>query len=185
MDVMVDLETLGTDNDCVVVSLGACTMDLETKKIESTFYMIFEIQDQLDKGRVIQADTLKWWFKQENAAQKVFHDEAKAPIMILNTFSQWLKRVCPDSKKLKVWGNGATFDISIMEHMFNMYNVKRPWVYSGVQDLRTFRRFQANNEKIPNDGTKHVALDDAIAQAQFVFKHYKPQVTPQSDPQST
>lgn len=174
MDVMVDLETLGTGTDCVVVSLGACTMDFKTQKIESTFYMILEIQDQLDKGRIIQADTLKWWFRQENAAQKVFHEKAKSPENVLNTFAGWLKAVSPNSKELKVWGNGATFDISIMESMFKTYNIKTPWPYSGVMDLRTFRRFIANNEKVPNLGTKHNAVDDAIAQAEFVLKFFKP-----------
>lgn len=173
-DVMIDLETLGTKNDCVVVSIGACKFNPEKQKIESTFYMIFEMQDQLDRGRVIQADTLKWWFRQENAAQKVFHDQAKNPTMILNTFATWLKTVSPNSKELKVWGNGSTFDISIMEHMYNQYNIKCPWPYNGVMDLRTFRRFMANNDKVPNLGTKHNALDDAIAQAEFVMNYLKP-----------
>lgn len=167
---MIDLETLGVDNDAVVVSIGACTFDLETDQVGNTFYMILEIQDQLDKGRVIQADTLKWWFGQAEAATKVFNEKAKAPIMVLNTLSQWLKSVCPDSKKLKVWGNGATFDISIMQEMFKTYNIKCPWNYAGVMDVRTFRRFIANGEKIPNSGTAHHALDDAIAQARFVIE---------------
>lgn len=170
---MIDLETLGTGNDACVVSIGACSFDLEKGEILNTFYMILEVQDQLDKGRVIQADTLKWWFDQSDAAKKVFNEKAKSPAMVLNTLAGWLKQVSPETKSLKVWGNGSTFDISIMEDMYKGYNIKRPWGYSGVMDLRTFRRFVANNEKIQNVGVAHNALDDAISQAKFVIEKHQ------------
>jgi 3' exoribonuclease, RNase T-like len=173
MDIMIDLETLGTTSECVVVSLGAAAFNIETQKIESTFHMILELQDQLDRGRKIQADTLKFWFRQEDAAKKIFHEMAKQPTMVLNTFANWIKTVAPNSKELKVWGNGSSFDISIMESMYQTYNIKTPWPYNGVMDLRTFRRFCANNDKIQNMGTKHNALDDATSQAEFVMKYLK------------
>lgn len=172
IDVMVDLETLATTEDSVIASIGACVMDLEKGTVGATFYMILEIQDQLNKGRIINADTLKWWISQDEKAKNLFHEKAKSPAHVLNTFSQWLKTVSPNSKELVVWGNGSTFDISILENAFRTYMIGIPWGYNGVNDLRTFRRFVANNAKIENNGTAHHALDDAIAQANFVIKHY-------------
>lgn len=177
VDVMIDLETLATDEDTVVVSIGACTFDVKTGEVaKSSFYMILEMQDQLNRGRKLSADTLKWWIGQEEKAKQMFHEKAQSPLNVLNTLATWLRQVSPDSRNLKVWGNGSTFDISILQHMFRMYNMKCPWGYNGVMDVRTFRRFVANGEKIPNSGTAHNALDDSIAQANFVVKHARLQV---------
>lgn len=174
MDVMIDLETLATDTDTVVISVGAAAFDISKSSIPSTFYMILEMQDQLNKGRKVSADTLKWWMQRSDAVQKVFHEKAKAPDTVLHTLATWIKTVCPNSKELKVWGNGPTFDISIMEHMYKMYNIKCPWSYNQIMDLRTFRRFVANNEKVLIPGNAHNALDDAMGQAAFVMKHLQP-----------
>ena len=76
---------------------------------------------------------------------------------------------------MKVWGNGSTFDISIMENILNMYRIKLPWSYNGVMDLRTFRRFIARGATVENLGVAHNALDDAKSQAVFVIKHSNPE----------
>lgn len=170
MDIMIDLETLGTKSHCVVVSLGACLFDISKGQLGPTFYMICTIQDQLDKGRKIDADTLKWWFSQSDAAKKVFNDKSAPTLQVLNTFSQWIGANVPTKRDRKVWGNGSTFDISIMESLFDSYNVECPWNFSSVMDLRTYRRFIGNNAKIEKQGVAHNALDDAISQAKFVME---------------
>lgn len=177
-DLMIDLETLGTTPECVVVSIGATFFDIEKKIIGPDFYVVLKIQDQLDKGRKIQADTLEWWFGQSNAAKSVFHEGSKLPIEVLNMLSTWLKANCSNSRDLRVWGNGSTFDISIMENIYRQYNLKLPWGYNAIMDLRTFRRFVAKNQKVENIGTSHNALDDAKSQAVFVIKHSHPPVPP-------
>lgn len=170
---MIDFETLGTDPDTCVISLGACFFNLETEKIGPTFYMAFEIDEQIKKGRSITGDTLKWWMSQSDAAKKVFNEKAKSPKEILSTFSQWVLAQNTISK-IKPWGNGSSFDISIIEDLFCMYDVKCPWLFYNVYDVRTFKRFVANNAKIDKStGINHNALDDAINQANYVIKHYK------------
>lgn len=172
MELMIDFETLGTDEDAVVISLGACFFDIENGTLGSTFYMAFEIEDQIKKGRVISPSTLKWWMGQSNAAKKVFHEQAKPTQQVLQTFATWVGSVASVSK-VKPWGNGSTFDISIIEHMFRQFQVKAPWLYYNVMDLRTFKRFVANNVKVEKLGTNHNAVDDAISQAKFVLAHIR------------
>jgi exodeoxyribonuclease VIII len=171
-DIMIDLETLGQNPDTCVISLGACVFDIETGEIGPTFYMALDVEEQMERGRSITADTLKWWMGQSGAAKKVFHEQAKSSQEVLQTFKLWVEAQGTVSK-IRPWGNGSSFDISIMEDLLRMYKVKCPWLFYNVMDMRTFRRFVANNAKVEKTGTNHNALDDAKSQAQFCIDHYK------------
>jgi exodeoxyribonuclease VIII len=170
---MIDFETLGQDPSTTVISIGACFFNEDTGEIGPTFYMAFDVDEQIRKGRTITGDTLKWWMGQSNAAKKVFNEKAKPAKEVLTLFSQWVLSQNTISK-IRPWGNGSTFDISIIEDMFRMYDVKCPWLYYNVFDLRTFRRYVANGAKVDkSSGVDHNALDDAKNQAKFVIEHKK------------
>lgn len=170
-DLMLDFETIGQDPDTAVISLGAVFFNELTGELGPTFYMAFDIDSQLKAGRSVTGSTLKWWMSQSNAAKKVFNEKAEDPKQVLELFSKWVLAQTTISK-VKPWGNGSTFDISIIEDMFRMYNVKCPWLYYNVFDLRTFKRYVANNAKVDkSDGVDHNALDDAIAQAKYVIQY--------------
>lgn len=172
-DLMIDFETLAKTPRSTVISVGACFFDLDSGTIGPTFYMAFEIDEQLKRGREIDGDTLKFWMNQSGAAKKVFNEKAKSAQEVLSTFAAWVLSNNTISKILP-WGNGATFDISIFEDLYRMYDIKCPWLYYNVMDLRTLRRFLANNAKVDKSaGVDHNALDDAIAQAKFAIEHYK------------
>lgn len=167
---MIDLETLGTGPDTVVVSLGAVLFDPNQLELGPTFYAPLQIQNQLDIGRKVTGDTLKWWIGQSDAAKKLFHEEAQDPAYVLSVFSDWLKQNIPSIRSRKPWGNGATFDISIMESLYKSYNLEVPWNFNSVMDLRTFKRFVGKGKQVPKTiGVNHNALDDAINQANYVI----------------
>lgn len=172
IDIMIDFETLGVDPESAAISLGACVFNLDTGEIGPTFYMALDVSDQLKKGRTITPDTLKWWMGQSGAAKKVFHEKSKPTEEVLKTFSMWVLSQGTISK-IRPWGNGATFDISLIENMYKSYDLKIPWIFYNIMDMRTYRRFVANNAKVEKTGTNHNALDDAISQANFCIKHYK------------
>lgn len=171
-DLMIDFETLGTDPDTAVISIGAVFFDEASGELGPTFYMAFDIDEQIKKGRSISGSTLKWWMSQSGAAKKVFNEQAKPAKEVLLTFVQWVLAHNTISK-IKPWGNGSTFDISIIEDLLRMYEIKCPWMYYNTYDLRTFKRYIANGAKVVvGEGTAHNALDDAKAQALYVIEHY-------------
>lgn len=177
MDLMIDLETLGTAVDAPVISIGAAFFDINKKSIGPTFYMVCDVADQLDsKIRFADSSTIKWWMSQSGAAKKVFKDGAKPTKEVLETFSKWiLANVGSEAKtsmKVIPWGNGAGFDITLMETLFKDFDVNCPWFYYNVMDLRTFKRFVAKGEKVQKlEGTNHNALDDSINQINYIFKY--------------
>lgn len=176
-DLMIDLETLGTGVDAPVISIGAAFFDIEKKLIGDTFYMVCDVADQMDsKVRHADSSTIKWWMSQGNAAKQVFKDGHKPTKEVLETFRAWIMAHAgsraQSTKKCNPWGNGSSFDITLMETLFKDYGVQCPWLYYNVMDLRTFRRFVANGAKVEKlEGTNHNALDDAVNQINFIFKH--------------
>ena len=167
MDVMIDLETLGTDPRCPVISIGAIAFDVEKKALGPTFYATLDVAQQIRAQRFVDADTLKWWMGQSDAAKKVFRDTASPVEFALPKFVEYLGQF----KDLQVWGNGSTFDITILENIMAQWQIKVPWKYNKIMDLRTFRRFVAGGETLQKSGVDHNALDDAKSQAEFVLKH--------------
>jgi hypothetical protein len=168
-DLMIDLETLGSTPETPVISIGAAFFDIQTKKIGPTFYMALDVNEQIARGRKPTGDTIKWWLGQSDAAKRVFHEQAKPALVVLTTFIQWYKANNP--KGAFVWGNGSTFDISILENMFNDYKLEIPWGYNKAMDLRTFKRFRAGGEQVKKSGVNHNALDDAVSQAQYILDY--------------
>jgi hypothetical protein len=170
-DLMIDLETLGTGTDAVVLSIGAVFFDIERNELGPTFIVQPEVESQIKKGRVMDPDTIKWWMSQGEAAKQVFKDQTLPTQHTLNLLSQFCRLNTESLKELKVWGNGSSFDISILESMYKNFDLKQPWGYNGVMDLRTFRRFVGNMDRVVKLGTDHNALDDAKSQALYVLKH--------------
>lgn len=176
---MVDLETLGTNTDCPVISIGATWFCLETKTIGDTFYAIFDVADQIDtRTRFADASTFKWWLSQGNSAKAVFKDNPLPTKVVLEKFREWIMvhvgSKSKTTKKCFPWGNSNSFDLVIMESLFKDYGVTCPWIYYNQRDLRTFRDLIANGAKVEKLGTDHNALDDCISQIKFMFNHHTP-----------
>lgn len=175
IDIMIDLETLGTGVDAPIISIGCQVFDAKNLTLGSTFYVACDIRDQIDsKLRFVDASTLKWWLSQGEGAKAVFKEGAVPTPLCLQELSKWILREAGSSakttKKAFVWGNGSSFDITLMETLFKAFNEVCPWMFYKVMDLRTFKRFVADGKKVEvKQGVAHNALDDARAQAQYVI----------------
>lgn len=186
MDIMIDLETLGTKADAHVISIGACAFDIEMESITKVFYGTLDHADQQKMGRSIDFQTVKWWLSQSDEAKKVFDSkpsvsegvfgkelstfETRSSSSVLVEFVEWVESI----EDRTVWGNGSTFDIVIMNDLLNTFDIRVPWKYTKVNDLRTFVRFLGKGKKVEKLGVNHNALDDAISQAQYVINALKP-----------
>lgn len=167
---MIDLETLSTDENSVVLSIGAVFFE---KELGHNFYINLDINRQLKDQRTVNGDTFRWWLGQSEEARKAILDNKPVELIsALVAFQSFiLNNMQSDTSKLKVWGNGSTFDISIMENLFKQYNMAVPWRYSNVRDLRTFKEYVANDAPIERSEGHHNALTDAMDQANYVIKY--------------
>jgi hypothetical protein len=170
MNLMMDLETLGTTPDTAVISLGCVLFDLKGKII-ATRYFKFDVQDQLDRGRSVSIDTINWWMNQSAEARLAL---VKSPEdMTLKYFKRefllWLKENGAQSFTLRPWGNGATFDVSIME---NILGPDAPWKFWNVMCYRTYDKINKIKDLVKREGVYHNALDDAKHQTNCLLEHW-------------
>jgi len=116
MDLMIDLETLGTNHDAPVISIGA--VKFSSKGLGEEFYVNLDVEEQIKDGRQVTGSTIKWWMGQEGAARKVFKEKSIPTAEGLLDFVEFFHQG-GNEKSVFPWGNGATFDITILEHLLN------------------------------------------------------------------
>jgi DNA polymerase III epsilon subunit-like protein len=181
-DVMVDLETMGTDVRSQVLSIGAVRFRLDTLdditsilEPERNFYARMDLASQRECGRTEDPDTAAWWAEQSAEARQVFSEEEKHTKSVLKDFLKF----CKGAKR--VWGNGNMFDNAIVRSLCEDYKLNYPVGYWGDLDVRTLTYLWnlltnwGSKGKRPEIqlGEEHNALDDArrqVLQCQIMYK---------------
>ncbi|HCQ7057974.1 TPA: 3'-5' exoribonuclease [Klebsiella oxytoca] len=173
--VMVDLETMGKKNNAPIVAIGAVVFDPVTCSIGESFYKVVCLESSVNWGAVIDPSTVIWWLKQSSEARSAIVNDDAIPLQdALLQFREFVSdNVAGGSKKAQVWGNGASFDNSILRSSYDCIAEDYPWEYWNDRDVRTMVELgQAISfdpkTTIPFEGSRHNALADAIHQARYV-----------------
>ena len=173
--VMVDLETMGKKNNAPIVAIGAVVFDPATGSIGESFYKVVCLESSVNWGAVIDPSTVIWWLKQSSEARSAIVNDDAIPLQdALLQFREFVSdNVAGGSKKAQVWGNGASFDNSILRSSYDCIAEDYPWEYWNDRDVRTMVELgQAigfdPKTTIPFEGDRHNALADAIHQARYV-----------------
>lgn len=162
-NVMLDLETMATSSNAVVVSLGAVYFN--EHKTGDTFYRVLDVDEQLARNREVSPQTMEWWAKQSAAARAVFDEKGWPVKTVLEQFAEFL-----GDRNLKIWGNGSDFDNILVGSLYEMWGIKRPWSYSNNRCYRTLKNvaFANSSHALPaRRNVHHNALDDAVYQAEL------------------
>jgi len=165
---MLDIESLNTTPDCVIMSIGAVKFNPKGTGIIDRLELKPTVEDQTEiYNRTIDEGTLKWWSTQSvEALDAAFNAACRMP---LKDCMEVLYHFCWNSDA--VWGNGSSFDIVVMESAFRQTLTDRPrpipWQYWSVRDTRTLYELAGVKLKDKKYGTKttHNALEDAEHQA--------------------
>lgn len=178
-NVMLDIETLGTSPDAAVLSIGAVFFNLDTGEIGNKFYRTISLESCISAGLSVDASTITWWMNQGDEAKSLFSDKDATSIeKALSDLTGFMKRHAADISNLQVWGNGPSFDNTIISNLYRKTGISRPWAYHNDRCVRTIvelgrkRGIDPKNTAAFN-GTKHNALDDAIHQAKYVAEIYQ------------
>jgi len=165
---MIDIETIDLIESAKIISIGAVIFDPRYGRIsKDTFYM--ELDHKAQKNRSMNQETVDWWTEQSRKAKEAL----KGTVLLedaLEELAFWLP------SDAKVWGNGPTFDISILEHAYRQHDIEIPWKFWNVRDCRTIKDMyesaRGGYDK-RSGGTCHNALDDAYYQAQYVIEMWR------------
>ncbi len=160
---MIDLETLGTNVNSQILSIGACTFNAGGEILRK-FYEVIELNPNVDERHMnVTSGTLGFWLSQSEEARKAIWDHpTKVSLMVaLNGLSKWLE------DGTDVWANGTKFDIAAIEYRCKENGIQVPFIYNADRCMRTLRKF-AGHIDVDYKGIPHHALDDAIWQAKYV-----------------
>lgn len=179
--ISLDIETLSTHKNAVVASIGACRVTPEglVEHTESDFYIRLDLQSQIDAGRHVDADTLRFWMGQDRETQAAtFVGPKAAPCEALNALRQWILAQDHDG----VWTKGPAFDGAILESLAEQFNAEPAWHFRQHRDIRTlesviqmagseelsFAFYEAQMEAAGANKEVHNALADAKAQGRLL-----------------
>lgn len=171
---MTDIETMSTEPNAAIVSIGACAFDpLQNQSIEELderFYTTISLQTCVDAGLHISAGTVEWWLKQSPDAQAALFAEPHRQLRTACTeFRMWADDLRP--KITSCWANDPDFDYVILREAYKAVGVMWPFAFWMNRSCRTIKDLAWPNGDTPDfrAGTlHHRADDDAAAQALMV-----------------
>ncbi len=172
---MIDLETLSTKNNAIILTIGAVKFNIN-KELDKTKQLYMRINLQSCKNLKMHTDrsTVKWWKEQSKEAQyEVFDHPDRIDIKdALAALSDFIK----DSRT--VWANSPNFDCVILENAFNKCKMTVPWKFWNLRDSRTVYALARLNltvfrKNIEDEKSAHNALNDCIMQILALKESYK------------
>jgi len=168
MDIMLDLETLGTRPGCVILTLGAVKFDpYSLKEPGPGIYFRVDVDEQTALGREVQEDTLNWWISQANDIREEALGETER--VSLDTLYRDLNRFLVGANN--IWAQGPLFDFAILENLYRQMGWPTPWQYWQIRDSRTL--FGVHGDpRIKGKAGLHNALEDCVSQATAVQQVY-------------
>jgi len=169
---MLDLEALGKTCDSVILSIGAVAFDMDGT-VGPEFEKFPKVDEQF-VNRKIEWSTIQWWMSQEQTARMTI-TEAPRSQSLVNCLID-LKQFCEDNldEKFKVWSNGASFDIAMLNHAYSQCGMETPWTYRNQLDCRTMVYLsKISTKKFESSGTKHNAIDDCKWQIAWTVDAFK------------
>jgi hypothetical protein len=166
MNLMLDIETLGSAPDSVILTIAACAFDPFSDAIYDQHALYSRIDTECQNDRSIDESTVAWWANQSAAAQEeAFGEQNRVPLEdALQELSDliWKSNI--------TWANGISFDVTILENAFKSYGMQLPWQYYNVLDARTVYRMNPDRERL---GNSHHAFEDVILQIGLLQRTFK------------
>ena len=187
MDIVLDIETLGTRPGCDIIEIGACAVDPDAGAVVANFSRrLDEVFMRQDEEMTPDMDkTIAWWLGHETAATYYTLIRRGTPGMFprwgnrdprvdLNAFCAWFKKQTDscDPKRVRIWANGPSFDIAILQAAYDRYGVERPWICWQERCVRTALEqaaYERGSVSWMEDGPRHRALNDARHEARKLF----------------
>lgn len=181
MHMMVDIETLSTAKNAMIIQVGAVLFDPFSEYIDQKHYIEMDMDIKLQEGRHIDPNTLIWW---NNTNHKLFekilsNPEAKSPLSLATNFDS----IAATTKVVGFWANAPVFDLEILKSLYatHIRNHDVPWKYFQERCVRTAKDMgNISNDDVSKEmirrgftGDKHAARYDALVQSVLVQMAYK------------
>ena len=166
---MIDLETLSTNPNATILTVGGVKFDPYTMAEPSQgMYFRVDVDSQTEMGRDVMQETINWWSKQpKEISDEAFSDDNRASL------DDMIKKINKFSVGVDVfWCQGPLFDYAILQDIYKQLGYPVPWQYWQIRDSRTLFSLVPKDPNEKRTGL-HNALEDCYFQAKKVQRVYK------------
>ena len=166
---MIDLETLSTNPNATILTVGGVKFDPYTVAEPSQgMYFRVDVDSQTEMGRDVMQETVNWWSKQpKEISDEAFSDDNRASL------DDMIKKINKFSVGVDVfWCQGPLFDYAILQDIYKQLGYPVPWQYWQIRDSRTLFSLVPKDPNEKRTGL-HNALEDCYFQAKKVQRVYK------------
>lgn len=135
-DVIIDIETLSTLPNAIILTIGAIKFNRYEKLKEfddyETFYIRIDIDSCKKVGLKSDSDTIKWWKDQNKDVryETIQNPDRKSIEEALNGLSKFVEN------SQYIWSQGS-FDSVILENAYRACGIEIPWKFWNIRDSRT------------------------------------------------
>jgi hypothetical protein len=190
LNVMVDIETMGHGPSAPVLAVGLVPFQIHPNQCElAPRDQWREVRCSLAAnvvgGKVINADTVEWWLRQDKAAQELLLAEPRHATLFgfWSAVREEILAVNSRSGDLSVWAKPPQYDLITVRESMLAEGVDVPWQHRNEQDLRTvvaiaraaMQSGQAGWQEVfeVKPVVEHSAMADAAEQAEQVVRFYR------------
>ena len=156
-DLMIDIEGLGTAPEATILTIAAQAFDPLASGYYTDKFYYARITLESQESRNIDQGTIEWWATQPAIVRdEAFNEQGRIP---LDQALDELAKLIWHSNR--VWAQGPTYDMTILEHAYKSYGKLQPWKFYRVRDSRTVLSLWPERPVPP---TSHHALEDCKRQ---------------------
>lgn len=170
-EIMLDIETLGTSDNALITTISMVQFDLETGEVGSQIELALNWEEQEKNGGIIDAGTVRWWMQQADVAIKAMVNLPTYSVeRVIVEIEEWIEAIFGEKvNDVKVWGNGVTFDNTIVRNLYTRHGATFPIPYWGDTDVRTLLALCPTKVKkeVEFVGTQHKGIDDCLYQIKY------------------
>src|SRR5690625_1851360 len=163
IDVMTDIETLGTGDNATVFQISAIAFDIRTGQYLNDVPVFNQVAD-IAKNKELNVDgsTLKWWLNTDKELlTKLINSGKNSSENILIMFHKWLTGL-GNKKDVYLWGNGILFDNRIIKAQFENIGLTYPIFYRNDRDVRTILELASFKTGLTEREIKDSVADDSL-----------------------
>lgn len=193
-NIMIDTETLGPFCDSVILSIAIVPFNLMEvvslhELVSRGLYLKLNVQEQIDSGRFVCRETLRWWKNQSDSAKEILHPSKEDIILetALDKMDEYLAGIQFNKKTGFVHCRGIQFDFPLIQHAYRQYGRTNEMPFSSwnLQDTKTFirtltcdkyARYELDDKSALDGFVAHNALYDAAAEVmkvnELLAKHF-------------
>lgn len=175
--VMVDIETLSTRHDAMIISIGLAAFDVE-QGVYATHGICINHKEWFGH---MDPSTVKWWMEQESTTREYSFEGKTSQMVAAAEFKNFVE----DADE--IWANSPSFDLVILKNWWNglyantvpsWHPGKFPVIYRTERDCRTIfneaRRLGIDIDHAWKMGSSaHNPVDDAANQARAIVEWRK------------